>query len=350
MIVIRLFPFDSNNNKYISILKDILKDCGITVLPFKKKKEMFFLNRKVEYVYLNWYENISQSLFKTFTGIIILLIIRLRKQKIIWTLHNKQVHDFKQKYSLFNYSRIIYYILFLWSDKIIIHSLSSDSEIQRYKLDFYKIKKKVYYIPHPNYIDEYGPIQQSSCKKVLSILFIGSIKKYKNIELLIDIVKGMPSDSVHLTIAGKPYSSLYASELQERVQGCANINISFDFIDDRKLPKYIANSDLLVLPYDIVSSLNSGTVFLAFSYKRSVICPQIATLEDFSKKDFLTYCYKNDDEHKEQLRGKILEAIELKRNDSLIFEKWGKNMYNEVLKNNSKAIIKERMQYLFADK
>ncbi|MGX7835548.1 glycosyltransferase, partial [Campylobacter fetus subsp. venerealis] len=118
----------------------------------------------------------------------------------------------------------------------------------------------------------------------LKLLFLGAIKPYKNIELLIDLAKKFPLD-IQLTVAGNPSSDSYRSELEALALDTQNIKLDLTFIPDEELPGYIHESDLLILPYSLASSLNSGTVILAFSYGRTVICPRIGTIDDLKAGD-----------------------------------------------------------------
>src|SRR5690606_39824303 len=108
-----------------------------------------------------------------------------------------------------------------------------------------------------------------------------------------------------------------------------NIELKLKFIPDQEIPTLINEADLLVLPYDLKSSLNSGTAILAFSYGKSVICPEIGTISDLGqiKNNVLHYQYASDKEHLSQLSTKIQDALHLKEKDSSIFSSMGNRMY-----------------------
>src|SRR5690606_21936083 len=133
--------------------------------------------------------------------------------------------------------------------------------------------ERLFYLPHPDFIGSYGPIPpatEQASPTPLRLLFIGAVKPYKNIELLIKVA-GEFKDEVSLTIAGKPNTSAYRQTITELAASAGNIKLMLRFIPDHELPLLMAASDLLVLPYDLESSLNSGTVILAFSYKKTII-------------------------------------------------------------------------------
>jgi glycosyltransferase involved in cell wall biosynthesis len=224
-----------------------------------------------------------------------------------------------------------------YSSKIIIHSKQSKD----YLINNFNIKDvaKIYYVPHPNYIGVYGdPVFPCRQNNKLHLLFLGAVKPYKNIELLIDVVRLFPQ-TVELTIAGNAKRSKYKEKLEKYVNNDLNIRLNLEFIRDDKIADYIAHCDLTIFPYDISSSLNSGSVFLSFSYGKSVICPMIATISDLPVFDYiLAYDYKTREEHFIQLSEKLGEAIELWNTNPAIFEQWGQTMKEYVKTNNSKFL------------
>src|SRR5690606_20218263 len=286
--------------KYIEIMARPLKKEEFTVHDL----DNFLSSRKhfasIKLVHLNWFENVDDSSFfmalkSFFRKMTVLLFIRLSKKKLVWTMHNRVSHEKNLSF----FSQIITNILIRWSDIIIIHSELSRSILEsKYSM----AGGKIFYLPHPNFIGVYGPVHDTGLEipasAPLALLFIGAVKPYKNIELLIEAV-GNFKDSVRLLIAGNPNSTAYRQKILNMAEDAGNINLRLEFISDTEIPLLIHQSDLLVLPYDLESSLNSGTVLLAFSYKRTVICPEIGTIGDLGpiKDKVLHYRYRTDEEH-----------------------------------------------------
>src|SRR5690606_38709211 len=155
--------------------------------------------------------------------------------------------------------------------------------------------------------------------------------------------------SVRLLIAGNPNSTAYRQKILNMAEDAGNINLRLEFISDTEIPLLIHQSDLLVLPYDLESSLNSGTVLLAFSYKRTVICPEIGTIGDLGpiKDKVLHYRYRTDEEHMKLLTDKIDEAIKMKNDNPLIFKRMGDKVYEHVKKSHAPDLIGERLIKLY---
>ncbi len=173
---------------------------------------------------------------------------------------------------------------------------------------------------------------------------------YKNIELLIDVFNEFAENTdVALTIAGNCKDEKYSEKLRSSIKN-NNIKCDFRFIPDEDVVSYMNRHSILVLPYSLESSLNSGTIFLAFSYKRTVISPLIGTLKEFGDADFFyTYNYANYQEHKRNLKDTINQAIkDWQANKTIFFEK-GLKAYYRVKKDNSFEKIAELYKVLFQE-
>ncbi|SNR49908.1 Glycosyltransferase involved in cell wall bisynthesis [Lutibacter agarilyticus] len=329
-------PSFNPRNKYISIIVEGLKKSGFNVKSFGDsiRSPRFFIS--ASYVHLNWFEgiqgdkvyNIILLFLKQLFKLVILLIFN---KKIIWTMHNKVSHDNKASH----YSRVLTWLLIKFSDKIVIHShLSRNILVEKYN----KPVNKIYYIPHPNYIDVYKDFKKGTNvenREKLKILFFGAVKQYKNIELIVKAAKEFEGSDIEFSIIGSPNSKTYANSLKELVKHTKNINLSLSFIEDSKLVEEIGNHDIIVLPYSISSSLNSGSVILAFSLKKTVICPNIGTVLDV--KDHIkvfSYDYASEEEHFLNLKKQLKQVYNEWIKDKYILDEYGYNAYRYILENN----------------
>jgi glycosyltransferase involved in cell wall biosynthesis len=116
------------------------------------------------------------------------------------------------------------------------------------------------------------------------------------------------------------------------------------------LVKYLQDADLVVLPYKMGSVLNSGTVILSFSYGKSVICPNIGTINDIEDKSaILNYGYICEADHKKALTDTIDRAIFLKQKSPTIFKTWGLQMKKYILKNHNTEKVVDQLAGLYHD-
>ena len=317
-------PSYSESNQYANLLVNGLKAHGVEAYSLKEVLYDFKKFRSVEIFHLNWFENVNGS-FDFIKKLLKLSYPIAAGKKIVWTMHNKMPHS-KNVPKL---QRFLLRLLKRRAAAIVIHSNLSKELLFKESPRF---AEKAIYLPHPHYFGAYGTgrIGFDLSDQPLQLLFFGVIKPYKNIEILIDVVQEFDAKEIELTIAGKCYDQEYENALKQKIHQ-PNIRINFQFLDDEQLIDTIERHELLVLPYDLRSSLNSGTVILAFSYGRSVICPQIGTILDVeAQEQVLAYSYNTKEEHKRALKASIERAIILKRNTPHIFEKWGQAMHNEM--------------------
>ncbi len=301
--------------------------------------------RSIRLVHLNWFENVTDSsytnaLYSFIKKMLLLLVLRFTGKKLVWTMHNRMTHERRTGF----FSRALTRRLFSQADAIVIHS-----EQSRALLAARGVQSKVHYIPHPDFINVYGPrVGQPPSGPRLSLLFLGVIKPYKNIELLIQAAGHFP-DAVSLTLAGKAYSDAYKRQIEKLAASASNVSLKAEFIPDHQLPVLIGQCDLLVLPYDLQSSLNSGTVLLGFSYGKTVICPRIGTLADMTamQENFYTYHYNSSEEHSQKLIEMMGRAVEMKKQNARSFEKMGEAMLDYVRTMHSKQKATAALQNIY---
>jgi glycosyltransferase involved in cell wall biosynthesis len=150
-----------------------------------------------------------------------------------------------------------------------------------------------------------------------------------------------------LEITGKCTSDEYKKILTQSADINNKINLRFDYIKDNELNAAIQSSDIAILPFDKTSSLNSGTIMLAFSNKRTVIAPLIGTLEDIEDDFYYSYNYNNYEEHKNVLLKTILTVCNDYKNNMEVLNYKGEQAYSYVDKNNNWELIKNRYLELY---
>jgi glycosyltransferase involved in cell wall biosynthesis len=83
-------------------------------------------------------------------------------------------------------------------------------------------------------------------------LFLGLIRPYKGVDLLVDAVAELPADSDWLVVvAGEPWGGL-GGELTRQVEDLglgARIRLVLNWVAETEVPRLLAAADLVVLPY-----------------------------------------------------------------------------------------------------
>lgn len=325
-INVDFFPITGGSNPYIDILKQGVEDTEeISILEFKFSFLKYIFNKKnIKIVYLNWYDNVqNKNLLRTIYSILkrlsLLKVIKIKKIKVFIVIHNRLPHNAK------NINLLKWYIkkLFIMADKLVILSTGTKNVVKDlFGEQFYLlVEDKFVHIPCTHYIGIYEKNNKQfrkiwgASKENFIYLFWGSIKPYKNIELLINIAHEITSkySDTMFVIAGE-CSNAYAMELKRIVQDNTRIKLYLQKIEDDELADVIDASDIVVIPLDLKSSINSGTCFVTFSLHKNIICPRIEGLKDFSDEVFFDYEYDTYEQHHEALLKSAESAyIEWKR-------------------------------------
>ncbi|MEJ5166196.1 MAG: glycosyltransferase, partial [Thermoanaerobaculia bacterium] len=182
---------------------------------------------------------------------------RYKKWKIILWCHN--VEDHRRIYFLENFKKK----LFKEADGLIVHSKKAQREVK----NFFEKKVLLSFLPiHPL---PYGLIEKEKAKEGIglrkedkTILFLGTIRKYKGIENLIQIGKILKERDFKFIIAGDLWRECkkYVKDFKE-----LNFITFFGFHSWEEIIKFLSLSDLLLMPYE--SASGSGILMIAYYYR-----------------------------------------------------------------------------------
>jgi len=322
-------------NQYTQQMKNALTAIGIKPRPV-------WFGSQADFVWLHWFENKAGKKI----ALIFLENCKKKHQKIVWNVHNKIPHKTKNQDAAKSFMKHLAEV----SDKIVIHSTSTTGVVAELCESNETVLRKIVYVPHPNYIGIYGPQKPdyNLDNNKLKLCFFGAVKKYKNVELLISAVTELGFDDVELNICGRSRPREYAQSLRLLAEKNSNIKMHFEFVSDNDVPEILAACHLLVLPYNLDSSLNSGATILAFSYGRTVLSSNTGTLEDIEDKLlFFAYSYNNPNEHKEELKKQITAIRDKYKGNYNELLKLGERCKEYVAENNSLEQVSKQLKAVF---
>ncbi|GAB6137371.1 glycosyltransferase family 4 protein [Halanaerobaculum tunisiense] len=354
------YPSSSKYNKYIKNLLNHCENRSIDIVNKDKNNDfismilwgsIYALIKKTKIFHFNWIldfgsELTLKSYIKSFIFIFWIKFLKIFNCQLVWTMHNKIPHDTKNK------KLVLYLRKFLINnfDRIIIHC-ESTKNILKDIINENIIDKKVRYIPHGNYIDSYCKTNVNKReefgidKNEFVFLFIGMIRSYKNVDLLINVFEDLDLDNAKLLIAGNIENKDLKETIFKLTKDNEKIIFSPGFIPEEKITSYLNTAEVLVLPYDKTSVLNSGTVYMSFSYKLPVIVPNIGSVKDIGDKKFIfDYCYNNKKQHYFALRKKIHNCYNEFKNNKKTLENYGLNAFEYVKKNNDWGQITRKLK------
>lgn len=332
--ILAFYPFNKETATYVRIMQSFLQE-KYEVIDYNYIVDGKISILAVDVLYLNW----KESDF-TERDISILRQARVFGKKIVWIFHNRIPHDSKNVERDKNAIRFLIDI----SNVILIHSKRSINYLLEYKRTINI--NKVHYIPHVNFIGDY--FGNSDIREKMSIAedtyvfaMYGRIRPYKNIELLIDAFSDMEDCSnSKLLIVGIADDKQYFRDLCKKAVDNCNIHIIDKWISSLEMKSYITGSDVVILPYDKRSSMNSGVMIMAFSYGRTVIVPSISMADDFDEQLIYKYDYINSTDHVLELKKEMEKAYHEGKKESA---KRGIELKKIVAKDYSKDIVKKAL-------
>ena len=298
MVKTGFFPDYSKSNPYQEELAEALERKGHRVEFFDENCSISKKAREenLDVVHLHWLapyihgENLPETLFKTFSTALKLLLLELNNCKTVWTAHNIQSHDKENSRTEKTFKLLCTKFLF---DRIITHCSSAKKEV---KEKYRARENQVKVIEHGNYIDSYpNRIGKAEAREKLDLdaektvfLCFGQIRKYKGIPELVEQFKEIENGKATLIIAGNDRDTELTSEIKKKASEDNRIEIHDHFIPDEEVQTYMNASDCIVLPYRKITT--SGTLILAMSFGKPVIAPRKGCIpEHVSKEDSLLF-------------------------------------------------------------
>lgn len=220
-----------------------------------------------------------ETILRSSSFICELLILRILRVKIVWTVHNIVSHEVRFRSLEIFFTKLLTRLC----NKIIVHCPSSKDEVVK----TYGVRESlVESIRHGNYIDYYENVtNKSQARKQLHLrmedmvfLYFGQIRPYKGVSELVEAFKMLDDSRVRLLIVGLPLNNEVANNLVRKCSRDKRIRTVFRFIPNYEIQIYMNAADVVVLPYRYI--LTSGSVILAMSFAKPVIAPAIGCIPD----------------------------------------------------------------------
>ncbi|GEM_PF-1037058 len=203
--------------------------------------------------------------------------------KVVWTIHNKIHH--KKRYTKANLFVRRYFAKL--ADKIHVHCPVA-IDIMMPILD--TKREKFFVVEHPLY--ETTIFSKSKAISQLKILYgispvpnektifliFGTISAYKGILEAVEVFNTLQRSDYALWIIGGGNEKAYVSKLSTVAQHNPNILIINKLIPEKDLDFFFCACDSVLFNYQDI--LTSGGVYLAMSYHKKVIVPNIGCLSE----------------------------------------------------------------------
>jgi beta-1,4-mannosyltransferase len=285
----REFPEDS----YYKRLNDGLERYGWKVSQFTVRRAL--INR-YRILHLHFPELLVGNPLKVVVALrrvviicCLLVIARVRRSKIIWSLHNLVSHE---QFHPWLESAFLRWLSARVSMSI---HMSDSGRLAAYKLYPLLKRRPSVVIPLMHFGDNYDSLpsfvearrQLALTCDLRVVLFLGQIRKYKNVPDLIRTFCALSERDLRLFIVGNPIDAT----LEDEVRAAASdqrIELYLQTASIDAVKTYMAAASLVVAPYSKV--LNSGSALLALTNNRPILLPNrgaMAELQSIVGKDWV---------------------------------------------------------------
>ncbi len=270
------------DNAYLQSFATSLEDRGAVVDEFTFWRALF---RRYDIVHMHWPDTHlrTHSWWRAIGKHLRLggtcLVLRIRGTRIVWMMHNVKPHEKDHWISR---------ALFPWwfpRACTNVMALTQKGLASAYACYPSLRAKPSIVVPHGHYRNAYPSVcSRSLARKELGLpdrftfLFFGSIRRYKNVPLLIETFRQLQAHDVQLLVAGQPVLGMRAEDLRAIAANDSRIHLHLQFIPDEQIPLYLGAADKVVAPFDAI--LNSGSVMLSLSMNRSVLAPRLGALPE----------------------------------------------------------------------
>lgn len=235
--------------------------------------DLFNYLSKTDIYLFNWIEDIpcrKMGKLQVLFLILFLKLVKLRRKKIIWILHNKYSHNVSKN----RWTDFMFKTMMKNSDLILTHS---NEGIAFAKKKYPKYAHKIKYEIHP--IKE--ELLNESSQKKYDFLFWGSIHPYKDIVEFIEFVKAQDDmGSPKILIIGRCFDEDYKKLLRSSL----NTDMIFEdkFYDMDEIAQFASESKYILFTYNASSVLSSGALMDSLRMSTHIIGPNHGAFEDLS--------------------------------------------------------------------
>lgn len=230
--------------------------------------------------HLQWW---SLPLFPV--AFVFLLLMRLRRKRIIITVHNVLPHEGGHAY--LHASRF----LCRMAHRVVVHSEANREQIIRH----YRLPpERVVRIPIGSYMGTAPKVEALAARHALRLppdrhylLNFGTIRPYKGLDDLLDAFARVAPrfPQLHLIIAGKPW--IPWGPFAAQIRGAAledRVHPFLDYVPEDRIPLFFGAADLIVLPYTHFDA-QSGVGAVALPYAKPMIVTSVGSLPEWVDHD-----------------------------------------------------------------
>ncbi len=272
---VALSPVSTDYNAFCGLFTQAVEQAGMRAVPYQWGLRDLSRNDAVIFHWPdqflnpdNWYAT-AKLLWR------LLLLRKTHGVKLVWVAHNVAPHDANDSKSMLR-------SLFLnaLDGVIYLSHRSRDLVHERYDLPDHIVELLTV---HGSYPSSPTPFAAPEPGVPASIVSVGLVRPYKNLEELVEAVRTLDPATVEVKIAGKRHDPGYAAKLESMVR--PGDPLCFDLCDtllsEAEIEAVIDAAHGVVLPYRNI--LNSGSAIHALSRGRPVLVPALGSMPELAE-------------------------------------------------------------------
>ena len=219
------------------------------------------------------------GVIQTYIALMSLEIMRLRKKKVVFILHNPKPHKGEN-----NLTNLLTNKLFSISSLVVAHT-SNTTEIARNK------GANVLQIKHPVVFPETG-IPLPSEKPIRDVLIWGDILPYKGVAEFLSL-EGLRSSGLRIDILGRCKDAALTRRIQQLISGNGNISWQNRRPDMEEVKNHVGQSRYVLFPYLPGSISGSGVLLDTLLMGGNCVGPHEGAFDELSQLG-LCRTYRNE--------------------------------------------------------
>ena len=294
-----MLPDQQSGNVYTILLYRALETIGLRYEQFPCSWRWILSHpprERFHYVHFHWPEVFFHLRPRAWTRLwglkgylqvhAVWLALKIRGYRIVWTVHEVDVHDATQLTWMHGLSRRM-----LWSlaDLVFTHTPDVRAAGERR----WGRKRHVHTIPIGSYEGAYpDTVTRAAARARLGIpanastfVFFGNVRPYKGVDLLLDAFRALQGThpEAHLVIAGKPYSPEFKAAVEAQAAASPNVHLYLGYVPDDEIQYYLRAADCFVAPYKYIETCSA--IYLALAYDLPIIIKSEGNVVDFASQD-----------------------------------------------------------------
>lgn len=294
-MTLRVLMLPAQSNPYQTLLADALRAQGVRVtigagpsrIPVAPVVLAWVRAGMPRVIHLHWVHRylepvLGRRRWAARRTLLELRVLRRLGVRLVWTLHNIGEHDGRRG----QLEMVFHRGLVERTDIVICHCAAA----RQLAIDAYSLSPETHsrlqVVGHGNYSGWYADtLDRPAARAALGLaatdrvfLFIGQVRRYKGVEELLGVFRGIEAPDARLIIAGRPNRSQTRTAIEQEAAADPRVTLELSTIPDDRMQVYLRAADAVVLPYRDV--LTSGSAILAMTFGQPVIAPAIGCLPE----------------------------------------------------------------------